>query len=77
MRGVASKEIEMNSEPYLDVNGISFSETLLKLAEGVRGVSIEDVEMADTVFAEEGPCHGSVESKGRKSGAHFKEISSR
>jgi hypothetical protein len=51
----------MNS--YLDVNGIAFPETLLELIEGVHGVSIEDVEMADTVFAEEGSGHGSVESK--------------
>lgn len=51
----------MNS--YLDVNGIAFPETLLELIEGVRGVSIEDVEMADTIFAEKGSGHGSVESK--------------
>ena len=54
-------KLVMNSEPYLDVNRIAFPETLLELIEGVRGVSVKDIEMADFVAAEVRARHSPME----------------
>jgi len=46
---------------YLDVEGVAFSETISSNLNGLLGVLLVDMKVADTVFTEEGASEGAVE----------------
>lgn len=49
----------------LEVNGASLRESSLHLLDRISSVTIEEVEMTDTVLGEERACHRPVESSQR------------
>jgi hypothetical protein len=51
---------------YLEINGISFGESILSFFKSILGMSIKDLEVTDSFFAEEWPGVGTVESDGKQ-----------
>jgi hypothetical protein len=49
---------------HLEVNRISSAEPIYSLSDGIVGMSIEDVEIGNSLSSEERTCYAAVESDG-------------
>jgi hypothetical protein len=58
--------IEAELDLYLEINGISFGESILSFFKSIFGMSIKGLKVTDPFFAEEWPRDGTMESNDKQ-----------